>query len=95
MENRNIENSVWLKIKPYVHSVEKDTASAMDATEEILTNLANAAQIAIEIDANNGDNTTNIPAEVATPFPPLKPSHIGYTWPSKQQKTAIKKYELS
>lgn len=94
MENRNIENSVWFVIKPDVHNVAKDTANAIDAIEETLKSLADIAQMAIEISANRGDNTTNIPAEVATPFPPLKPSHIGYTCPSKQQKTAIRKYEL-
>ena len=78
-----------------MHIVVNDIAIAIEAMEEIFTNFAKIAQIVIEIKANNGDKTANIPAEVATPFPPLNLSHIGYTCPNKQQKTAIKKYESS
>ena len=78
-----------------MHIVANDKAIAIDAMEEIFTNFAKMAQMAMEIKANNGARTTNMPAEVATPFPPLNPSHTGYTCPIKQQKTAIKKHGSS
>ena len=95
IENKNVENSVLFTTKPYVHIIENDKTIAIDAMEEIFTNFAKNAQIATDIKANNGDKTTNIPAEVATPFPPLNPSHTGYTCPNRQQKTAIKRYGSS
>ena len=54
-----------------------------DAIEEILNNLRDNIQIIIEYNAITGDRIINIPAEVATPLPPLKFSHIGYTCPIK------------
>src|SRR4029434_4002119 len=37
----------------------------------------------------SGASTANAPAAVATPFPPRKRSHIGYTWPTTDANAAM------
>lgn len=81
---------VFLNTNPYEHNVAKDIDRAKEAIDEIFKNFANIAQIAIEKMANSGDITRNIPAEVATPFPPLNLSQTGYECPTIQKKTATK-----
>ncbi len=87
-------NSVSLKKYPYEQSAVNDVANAIDAIDDIFTNFANINHIAMDIEANRGERTRKMPADVATPFPPLNPNQIGYTCPIWQQKTA-ERYQQS
>ena len=62
---------------PYIHNDINEKVKAMEAIDEILINLAKTSQITIDIPAKNGAKIRKVPAEVATPFPPLNPSQIG------------------
>ena len=79
-----------LRKYPYEHKVANEIARAIEAIEEIFKNFAKIAQIDMDINAYSGERTTNIPADVATPFPPLNLSQIGYVWPIMHKKTAMR-----
>jgi hypothetical protein len=66
-----------------------DKQNDKEAMEETFTNFTTIPQTIAEIKAVNGDNVKKIPAEVATPFPPLNFSQMGYTCPTKQKKEEI------
>jgi hypothetical protein len=51
---------------------------ANDATEDIFINFTTVAQTDSAIKAGIGANTRKIPADTATPLPPLNMSQIGY-----------------
>ena len=89
-EKIKTENSVSLKKYPYEQRAVNDVANAIEAIDDILTNFASINHIAMDIDANKGESIRKIPADVATPFPPLNPNQIGYTCPIRQQKTATR-----
>ena len=94
IENKKTSISVSLKIYPYRHNDVNETAKAMEASDEIFITFATIAQIMMEIDANKGEATTNIPADVATPFPPLNLNQMGNTCPIRQQNATIKYCEF-
>jgi hypothetical protein len=56
----------------------KEMMNPIDDKEDILVIFAIIPQTQIEMRVIRGENTRKIPAEVATPFPPLKRSQIGY-----------------
>jgi len=68
----------------------KEADKVKEAIEEIFNTFATRSQTMIDIKPYNGESIRNIPADVATPFPPLNFNQIGYVWPNIQQKTAIK-----
>src|SRR5687768_12039036 len=57
------------------------TAAAMEPTEAYRVAQVASANTAAATAAAVGVRTANTPPAVATPFPPRKPSHTGYTWP--------------
>jgi hypothetical protein len=57
-------------------------AAAIEATETYRVSQKVSIQIATPTSAAIGANPKSAPAEVATPFPPLKRSHTGKECPS-------------
>jgi hypothetical protein len=74
----------------YVVIKANDPTNEIDAIEEILISFATAPHMQIDINATIGEKTRNKPAATATPFPPLKRSHMGWTCPIKQHKHGTK-----
>ena len=85
-ENKNTFRLVCPNMKPYVQRAANEIESAREATEDIFRNFAKTAQTSMDNAAYAGAITRNMPADVATPLPPLNASQIGYACPIVQQK---------
>lgn len=68
----------------------KEADKVKEAIEEIFNIFATRSQTMIDMKPYNEESIRNMPADVATPFPPLNFNQTGYVWPNIQQKTAIK-----
>src|SRR5713101_7366216 len=64
-------------------------AAASDASDTYRQNPTTTAKIATAHAIESGDKYKNIPAAVATPFPPWNPSQIGKQWPISAASAAI------
>src|SRR5487761_906553 len=68
---------------PNIHAqMGAKTAAASAASDEYRNTNATTSHVAIVARATGKLKARRTPAEVATPLPPLKPSHTGKRWPS-------------
>src|SRR5487761_526710 len=74
---------------PNIHAqMGAKTAAASAASDEYRNTNATTSHVAIVARATGRLKARRTPAEVATPLPPLKPSHTGKRWPSTAASAA-------